>query len=48
LDSDAPNTSKQEKRVPSRQVRWERKVVDKPEELVDDAHLERSIEGGPK
>jgi hypothetical protein len=40
LDADAPNTAKKEERVPSRKVRWEKKTVKKPEELIDDAHLE--------
>jgi hypothetical protein len=41
LDADAPITPKSEKGIPSRTVRWEKKIVDKPEEFIDHADLER-------
>jgi hypothetical protein len=40
LDADAPDTPKKEERVPTRKVRWEKKIVNNPEEWIDNATLE--------
>jgi hypothetical protein len=40
LDTDAPKTIKKEERIPSSTIRWKKKIVDEPEEFVDDAELE--------
>ena len=40
MDRDAPNTSKKEKRIPSRKVRWEKRTVNKPEDFIDKAELQ--------